>query len=112
MAKPCWTFESTPPMGGATGEAFVNTLFGIGISPAAVLAREAIQNSSDARNPGPEKVRVVFRRITLTGRGKSEFIERLQLREHFSPRRNQLDVQPGNCLDSLSADHVPPASVH
>ena len=48
MSKPKWTLERVPRMGGATGEAFVNTLQGTGMTPSSVLAREAIQNSADA----------------------------------------------------------------
>jgi hypothetical protein len=43
-----WVFERTPRMGGASGEAIINTLQATGMSPAAVLAREALQNSCDA----------------------------------------------------------------
>lgn len=60
MTKQDWVFERTPEMGGATGGAFTNPLLGTGMEPAAVLAREAIQNSVDAREEG-KKVRVDFR---------------------------------------------------
>jgi hypothetical protein len=41
--RPNWVFELTSPMGGASGEAFANTLASSGMPPAAVLARESIQ---------------------------------------------------------------------
>ena len=48
MSKPNWTLERVPRMGGATGEAFVNTLQGTGMTTSSVLARQAIQKSADA----------------------------------------------------------------
>src|SRR6266705_6861315 len=108
MANPKWTFQRTSPMGGATGEAFVNTLYGTGMPPAAVLAREAIQNSSDAaKAPGEKKVRVVFRRVTLEGNAKAGFIKTLHLQENFAPRRRELEVQKGSCLEKLSDTSKP-----
>jgi hypothetical protein len=56
-----WVFRRNPPMGGASGEAFTNTVQATGMHPAAVLGREAIQNAVDERNPDAEKVLVRFR---------------------------------------------------
>ena len=53
-----WVFEKSPEMGGASGEGFTNPLLGSGMDPAADLAREVIQNSTDAQMPG-QKVRVL-----------------------------------------------------
>ena len=89
-------------MGGATGEAFVNTLYGTGMKPAVVLAREAIQNSVDATHSGShDKVKVIFRRVSLTGKLKSAFIKSLALDTEFVSRKKELEIQKGNCIDSL-----------
>lgn len=101
--KASWLFEQTPPMGGATGEAFANTLLGTGMSPDGVLAREAIQNSCDAANdPDKEKVRIVFRRITLKGDEKKRFVAQLGLDGEIHKRKEHLDLPPGNCLEKIT----------
>lgn len=108
MHKPKWTFENVPLMGGATGEAFVNTLQGTGMTPSSVLAREAIQNSADAwRSEVAEKVRVDFRRVSLTGQSKETFIRNLGLKSEFVARKKLLGFQHGHCLDSLKHPSEP-----
>ena len=47
-----WVFEQSPDMGGVSGEGFTNPLLGSGMEPAADLAREVIQNSTDAQVAG------------------------------------------------------------
>ena len=75
MDQAAWTFEKTPPMGGATGEAFYNTLAGTGMAPVAVLARESTQNSVDAWDPRIQsKPKIVFRRVVLTDSDKAVFV--------------------------------------
>ncbi len=98
MAEAKWIFEPVGPMGGATGNAFVNTLQGSGLAPAAELAREAIQNSCDATKAGERKVRVVFRIENLEGEAKQRFLDNSQLAGHFSGRVRSLRVAPDNCL--------------
>lgn len=103
MTNQKWVFQKTPRMGGATGEAFVNTLQATGMSPDAVLAREAIQNSCDAAiNATKEKVRVVFRRLLLTGLEKKGFVERAGLASSIAQRGDALELQTGNCLAALN----------
>jgi hypothetical protein len=95
-------------MGGATGEAYTNTLFGTGMTPAEVLAREAIQNSSDAPKAKDDgKVRVVFRRVTLSGTIKKKFVKALGLESEFATRKTVLELQQGNCARHLTRDEVP-----
>lgn len=101
-----WTFQTTPPMGGATGEAFVNPLMGAGMKPAGVLAREAIQNSVDAGLP-EEKVRVTFRRNHVVGPEKREFVSALMLTREFKEREGVLELQRDHCLSTLHDDSVP-----
>src|SRR5690348_13949880 len=87
-------------MGGATGGAFTNPLLGTGMEPAAVLAREAIQNSVDARDKG-EKVRVEFRRVTLTDKRKANFVAAMRLDPALTSHRKNLKLPRGACFDSL-----------
>lgn len=106
MTKQSWVFERTPEMGGATGGAFTNTLLGSGMEPAAVLAREAIQNSVDARDAG-SKVRVDFRRVTLTGKAKAEFVAAMGLDPALTAHRKSLKLPRGACLDTLDDEEQP-----
>src|SRR5690349_15575962 len=108
MTKPQWTLERVPKMGGATGEAFVNTLQGTGMTPASVLAREAIQNSADAwRQASAEKVKVHFRRVSLVGQAKSNFIKNLGLNTEFASRKKLVGFQHGHALDSIKKPDEP-----
>lgn len=90
-------------MGGATGEAFVNTLLGTGLRPAAILAREAIQNSVDA-STDTSKVKVSFRRVTLNGSEKKQFMAELGFDVTFKKRKKELELQQDNCLQSDKTD--------
>lgn len=92
-----WVFERNPPMGGAAGEAFTNTLASSGMPPAAVLAREAIQNSVDARAKGETKVAVDFVSKVLSGKEKSAFVKAAGL-SAIDRRASQLDLKQPNCL--------------
>lgn len=97
-----WIFEPVGPMGGATGNAFANTLQGSGIAPAAELAREAIQNSCDAAKEGERRVRVVFRIVDLEADDRQRFLENLRLERSFSERLSSLRLARDNCLASIS----------
>jgi hypothetical protein len=66
-----WIYEPTPPMGGATGGAYANTISGTGMELGAVLAREAIQNSVDAADGDDTRVRVRFEARELRGAAKN-----------------------------------------
>lgn len=104
MNKSEWVFEKTSLMGGITGTAFTNTLLGSGIPPEALLARESIQNSCDAKSKdGAEKVKVVFRRVTLTGEQKKRFVEMASLKG-IASREGALNLPSGSCLTNLSKD--------
>lgn len=95
---PRWVFEPVGPMGGATGNAFVNTLQAAGMSPEAELAREAIQNSCDAAEPQRQRVRVVFRIVTLEGENKRNFLDCLSLQQGIGKRLDAVRLAPDNCL--------------
>lgn len=95
-----WTFEPVGPMGGATGDAFVNTLQAGGIPPEAALAREAVQNSCDAAKGHGHRVRVVFRIVTLEDDARVQLIEQLALRKGIEERIGALNLAPNNCLTS------------
>jgi len=49
-----WVFRRPPTMGGASGEAFTNTVQATGMHPAAVLGRESIQNATSG-TPMPRR---------------------------------------------------------
>ncbi|RWX11393.1 hypothetical protein EHI42_24285 [Rhizobium hidalgonense] len=95
-----WSFEYNPPMGGAAGEAFTNTLASSGMHPAAVLAREAIQNSVDARVKGEAKVGVRFVAKSLVHAEKAQFVSVSGLGAVRS-RANALKINQPNCLGTL-----------
>jgi hypothetical protein len=101
-----WVFETNPPMGGAAGEAFTNTLASSGMPPAAVLAREAIQNSVDARLKGEAKVSVDFVSKLLFGKDKADFVEAAGL-STINGRASELDFKQPNCLAKLSDGKAP-----
>lgn len=96
---PTWTFERSGPMGGAAGEAFTNPLAASGMPRAAVLAREAVQNSVDASENGG-KVLVRFREHRVAGDEKARFVETANLSALASRHSAILAGQP-NCLASL-----------
>jgi hypothetical protein len=99
-----WVFERTSPMGGASGEAFTNTLAASDMLPEHVLSREAIQNSSDAAADG-NKVLVRFRSTVLSGASKLEFVEAANL-ESLAQRKKELDITEPNCLGSHNKPKV------
>ena len=101
-----WTFEVSAPMGGAAGEAFTNPLNSSGMPPAAVLAREAIQNSVDARAEGANKVEVRFSFKNLTGTAKADFVKAAKL-SAVASRSELLTFNEPNCLGGLSDGRKP-----
>jgi hypothetical protein len=101
-----WVYEPTPPMGGATGGAYANTISGTGMELGAVLAREAIQNSVDAASGDDVCVRVRFEVRELRGAAKREFVAAAGLSDMRS-RLSVLKLPPSNCLTNLEHDAVP-----
>lgn len=101
MSSVAWAFERSSPMGGAAGEAYRNVLAASGMHPAGVLAREAIQNSVDAKSEDEDKVTVRFISKSLTGDEKRRFVEAAALNE-ISPRYAELKFKEPNCLQSIS----------
>ncbi|MBY3558576.1 hypothetical protein [Rhizobium laguerreae] len=101
-----WSFEYNPPMGGAAGEAFTNTLASSGMHPAAVLAREAIQNSVDARAKGDGKVSVRFVAKSLTRAEKKKFFITAGLGT-LQERITSLKIPVPNCLSSIPESATP-----
>ncbi|ANK87414.1 MULTISPECIES: hypothetical protein [unclassified Rhizobium] len=101
-----WAFEVNPPMGGAAGEAYTNTLASSGMHPAEVLAREAIQNSVDARTKGETKVAVDFIVRSLEGQAKASFVRSAGLGS-IRERANDLKMNEPNCLGALGDKAVP-----
>lgn len=95
-----WVFENNPPMGGATGEAFTNTLASSGMAPASVLAREAIQNSVDAKAGDDQKVRVEFIARSIKGKEKTAFVMASGL-GRIADRADRLGFKEPNCIADL-----------
>ncbi|ORV59578.1 hypothetical protein AWC06_15700 [Mycobacterium fragae] len=90
----------------------------VNLSPTAFLAREAVQNSSDAfwrfqrDHPADKlKLRVVFRFVELTGTAKASMIESLGLgalnQRRGSAAFRKPPVGPGTALDHLEDSDVP-----
>ena len=96
-----WVFENNPPMGGATGEAFTNTLASSGMAPVSVLAREAIQNSVDAKAAGDQKVRVEFVARAIRGKEKAAFVAAAGL-GRIADRADRLGFKEPNCIAELA----------
>ena len=103
VMAPDWVFELNDDMGGAAGEAFTNALASTGMPTAAVLAREAVQNSVDARKVG--KVRVCFRASDLSGQAKVDFIEASGLIA-IGERAEALHLAEPNCFGNLDQDDI------
>jgi len=106
MAAVTWVFEQSPDMGGVSGEGFTTPLLGSGLEPAAALAREVIQNSTDAQVSG-EKVRVDMRRVALTGNEKIEFATAMGITPALTSRRSYFNLPRGSCLETLADELVP-----
>lgn len=95
----------------------------VSLSPTAFLAREAVQNSSDAfwrfkqDHPAENlKLQVVFRFVELTGTDKASMVEALGLGA-LSQRRDSATfrkppVAPGTALDHLEDPDVPLALLY
>jgi hypothetical protein len=101
-----WIYERILPMGGAAGEAYTNTLAASGMPPASVLAREAIQNSVDARQFPASKVIVEFVFKNLEGDDKKKFVAASGLKS-FVPRAKDLGFKEPNCIANLGDASAP-----
>lgn len=110
-----WIWPLASLGGGVDGGAMSKLFRGGALSDAALLAREAIQNSNDAhdefRKSHPEvPFKVVFRFVHLFGDEKTAAVEALDLR---GMERNRATygrddpLQPGSVLDSMDDSRVP-----
>lgn len=106
MSEAVWVFEKSSRMGGAAGEAYSNILESSGMHPAGVLAREAIQNSVDAKHPDVDKVSMNFIAQAVIGDRKAAFIRAAMLDE-IAARRSSLKLRSPNCLESLEDSATP-----
>jgi hypothetical protein len=98
-----WIFQEASGMGDLNGEAIRSTLLNQGLTHSEILAREAIQNSCDAPiNPSDnEKIKVVFRLVTLKGKEKQDFLANRFFYSDIKKRRNSLGLQPNNAIDNF-----------
>jgi len=101
-----WVFQDIDPMGGAAGEAYANTLKSPGMRQEHVLAREAIQNSVDARKEQDGKVLVRFVFRSIRGSAKKEFVQFAGL-EDIAARADVLELPTPNCLSVLGTPSKP-----
>lgn len=106
MSEAAWVFEKSSRMGGAAGEAYSNILESSGMHPAGVLAREAIQNSVDAKHRDVDKVSMNFIARSIDGAAKSQFVEAAGLRR-LAGRLEELKLRSPNCLEALDSSDAP-----
>lgn len=92
-----WHYEEAPLNGGAPGDAYKSVFNGSGMKQAAVLAREAIQNSVDAAQDPDEPVRVDFRFRRLEGAERRDFETAAGLDEMLA-REPDLGLPASNIL--------------
>lgn len=91
-----------PPLIGQTGETYRGTLNAVGLSPAALFARECIQNAADSALLARQQeiaapnssLRVEFHFKTLKGAQKKEFLRALKA-EQLAERRDLLELEDG-----------------
>lgn len=97
-------------MGGAASGAWSNPLSASELSKEHLLAREAIQNSTDAQ-AGNGKVRVSFTRRVLSPNQRQEISDLLELKSGPLGRLNKLGLQPGNLFDQVVSNADEPSDV-
>ena len=98
MVDATWQFEKDHPRGGAASGAWSNQLTGAELSAETILAREAIQNSTDAELPR-RKVRVDFKRYRLNPADRDKLAETLHLSAGPLARLAHLGLPAGNFYD-------------
>lgn len=108
-----WQWTLSDQNGGADGSSLSKLFRGGALSDTALLAREALQNSTDAARAFAAKhpeasFRVVFRFEHLYGEEKEVAVEALDLRRLAERRAAYAKdpLQPGNALDSLDDPKV------
>lgn len=114
MGTTTWYWPTANHSGGVDGSAMGKLFRGGELSDTALLAREAIQNSSDAHDrfmiTNPDvPLRVVFRFVHLFRDEKQEMARALDL-EGMRERRRQYDsdpLQPNSVLDKLDDPDIP-----
>lgn len=93
-------------MGGASGAAFRNPLTGTGHNLEELIAREAIQNSSDAAAYSNGALSVDFWFRTVPGGAKARLVEAMRLRSS-SLHHAGSHLAPDNTFANLDNDEVP-----
>ena len=94
-------------MGGASGAAFRNPLTGTGHNLEELIAREAIQNSSDAPVGSMGDVGVDFHFRSVSGKAKAQFVEKMQLESAPFVHAKHLGLSEDNTLARLYDDESP-----
>lgn len=93
--RPSWYFEQLSAMGGASSGAYQNSLAGVGVPHAELFAREAIQNSVDAAEPGAPSVAVRFRAEEAGGERLKRLRHTLGMAEGSQPLQRAGLLRPG-----------------
>lgn len=112
-----WNWPAAALEGGVDGSAMSKLFRGGELSDTALLAREAIQNSSDAHDefkgahPGVP-FRIVFRFVEMKGEEKTRFVNAMDLKAMRTRRQVYRELakdplQPGNVLDHLDEHSTP-----
>lgn len=94
-------------MGGASGAAFRNPLTGTGHLLEELVAREAIQNSSDAPTGRMADIGVDFCFEELLGEAKGQFVKIAQLKSELDIHAQKLKLPAGNTLEQLDDNARP-----
>jgi hypothetical protein len=108
-----WEWLEKNPLGDLDGSTLTKMFRNGNLSPTACLAREAVQNSSDAAtrfkqdHPGENlNLRVVFRFVELIGPQKSEMVDNLGLHELKKRTEVAKDFREQPVGPSTSLDHL------
>lgn len=99
MSKANWQYTTTKKTGNVFGSNLRSQLDVSIHKREALLAREVLQNCCDAQNNKNDKVRIIIRKLELTGQLKKEFISNLKLNE-IGKRKNVIsELSHGNMFN-------------
>lgn len=97
-----WNFVPVPPYGGATAQAWLNTLAASGKSREELIAREALQNSCDAADDKDgTAVRLRLTRRVVAPAELKACEKVLKLKKDVSPRMRKLGLRETNAFDAI-----------
>jgi hypothetical protein len=108
-----WIWQKMPRLLGQTGETYRGTLNAVGMTPAALFARECIQNAADsallARKleiaPEGSTLKLEFHFLTLEGEARDKFVKASKS-EQLAKRKADLEIDSKCYLNDLNG-HAP-----